>query len=213
MKVKWLGHASFLLTSQTGLKIITDPYSVGSGLNYRPIAETADIVTVSHDHFDHNNVSAVKGKPEVVKETKEIKGIKFKGIPSYHDTSKGRERGSNTILCFTLDGVKICHLGDLGHSLTPEQIAEVGEVDLLFVPVGGFFTIDAKTATKICEDLKPKVVIPMHFKTEKCGFPISPVDEFTKGKGNVKKLGTSEVEVRAETLPAKQEIWVLNPAL
>jgi L-ascorbate metabolism protein UlaG (beta-lactamase superfamily) len=213
MKVKWLGHASFLFTSQTGLKIITDPYSIGSGLSYGAIEETADIVTISHDHFDHNNVAAVKGKPEVVKGAGKVKGIEFKAIPCYHDQSKGKERGNNTILCFTLDRLRICHLGDLGHPLSPQQIAEIGEVDLLLIPVGGFFTINASVATQICQGLKPKVTIPMHFKTPKCGFPISGVEDFTQGKTNVKKLEISQVEIHAEALPPTPEIWVLNPAL
>ncbi len=115
MKIKWLGHASFLITSDSGIKIITDPYETGGGLSYGEIKESADIVTVSHDHFDHNNVAAVPGNPQVVKGTAEVKGIEFKGISTYHDEAKGGQRGKNTILCFEVDGIRVCHLGDLGH--------------------------------------------------------------------------------------------------
>jgi len=215
MKIKWLGHASFLLTTGTGLRVITDPYAPGSGLNYGKIQESADIVTVSHEHFDHNNVAAVAGSPQVVRGagTQEARGVSFKGIPCFHDPSGGRERGSNIIFCFTLDGIRICHLGDLGHELTPEQTKEIGEVDLLFLPTGGFFTIDAAAATRLWQQLKPKVTIPMHYKTPKCAFPISGVEEFLKGKEAVKRIEGSEVEVEASKLPAVPEVWVLSPAL
>ncbi len=214
MKVKWLGHACFLITSEAGLKIITDPYIEGSGIKYSPVNESADIVTVSHDHFDHNNVSAVKGNPEVVKGsgTKTVKGVQFKGVPTYHDESKGSQRGNNIVFCFTMDGVKICHLGDLGHSLSKQEITEIGNVDVLLVPVGGFFTIDSKVATQVCESLRPKVIIPMHFKTSKLDFPIAQVDDFLAGKPNVKKLNTNEVEFKASGLPTTSEIIVLQPA-
>jgi len=214
MKVKWLGHACFLITADNGLKIITDPYIEGSGLKYSPIDESADIVTVSHDHFDHNNVSAVKGKPDVVKGsgTKTVKGIQFKGVATYHDEAKGGQRGDNVVFCFTVDGVNICHLGDLGHRLSKEEIAQIGDIDVLLIPVGGFFTIDAKVASQVCEDLKPKVIIPMHFKTPRCDFPITEVDDFLTGKSNVKKLNSSEVELKATTLPTTAEILVLQPA-
>ena len=214
MKVKWLGHACFLITADNGLKIITDPYIEGSGLKYSPIDESADIATVSHDHFDHNNVSAVKGKPDVVKGsgTKTVKGIQFKGVATYHDEAKGGQRGDNVVFCFTVDGVNICHLGDLGHRLSKEEIAQIGDIDVLLIPVGGFFTIDAKVASQVCEDLKPKVIIPMHFKTPRCDFPITEVDDFLTGKSNVKKLNSSEVELKATTLPTTAEILVLQPA-
>ncbi|MFC1929402.1 MBL fold metallo-hydrolase [Chloroflexota bacterium] len=213
MKVKWLGQASFLITSASGTKIITDPYATNDKLQYGEINETADIVTISHDHFDHNNVAAVKGNPEVVRGTAEAKGIKFKGIPTYHDDVQGGKRGSNTIFCFDVDGIKICHLGDLGHPLTDKQAAEVGKVDVLLIPVGGFFTIDVEVANQIYDQLKPRVTIPMHFKNEKCSFPIDVVDEFLRGKGNVKQSDSSEVEFKAEGLPAESQIIVLRPAL
>lgn len=215
MKVKWLGHACFLITSESGLKIITDPYIQERGIKYSPIDESADIVTVSHDHFDHNNVAAVKGNPEVVtgSGTKTVKGIQFKGVATHHDETKGSQRGDNVVFCFSIDGIKVCHLGDLGHRLSKQEITEIGAVDILLVPVGGFFTIDAKTATQVCEDLKPKVIIPMHFKTAKCvDFPITQVDDFLAGKPNVKRLNSSETDFKASQLPETTEIVVLQPA-
>lgn len=202
MKIKWLGHASFLITSDTGTKIITDPYTPGMGISYGEIKESADIVLVSHGHGDHNNVAAVKGNPEVVKEagSKTVKGIATKGIATHHDASGGSQRGSNIIFCFTVDGMRLCHLGDLGHPLTDAQAAEIGAVDILLIPVGGFFTIDAAVATQVCEKLKPKVVIPMHYKTAKCGYPIAAVDDFLKGRKDVTKPDKSEVELKKDKL-------------
>jgi len=213
MKIKWLGHATFLITSDSGTRIITDPYETGSDLKYGRIKESADIVTVSHDHFDHNNVAAVQGNPQVVKGTTEAKGIKFKGIPTYHDDAGGSQRGSNTIFCFEVDGVNVCHIGDLGHALNDKQVTELGKIDILIIPVGGFYTIDAKVASQVCDQLKPGVIIPMHYKNDKCGLPIAGVDEFLRGKSNVTRLDSSEVEFKSGELPPSTQIMVLKPAL
>ena len=215
MRVKWLGHACFLITSSDNLRVITDPYAVGGGINYSPINETADIITVSHGHDDHSDVSAVKGKPEVVKSDgiKTVKGIQFKGIATYHDEAQGEKRGLNTIFCFTIDDMKLCHLGDLGHVLSREQVGEIAAVDILFIPVGGFFTIDASAATQICTQLGPKVVIPMHFKTPRCTYPIADVMNFLQGKKHVRRIDNSEVDFEVEKLPVTTEIVQLRPAM
>jgi L-ascorbate metabolism protein UlaG (beta-lactamase superfamily) len=210
-----LGHATFVITSDAGIKIITDPYETSPDLTYGEITESADIVTVSHDHFDHGNAAAVKGNPEVVRRAgrTKAKGIEVKGIASYHDNAKGRLRGNNIIFCFELDGIRVCHLGDLGHLLEGKQVEEVGTVDILLIPVGGYYTIDAKAATQVCSQLKPRVIIPMHYKTEK-GLPeIAGVDEFIKGKNNVTRQDSSEVEFERGKLPATSQIIVLKPAL
>jgi L-ascorbate metabolism protein UlaG (beta-lactamase superfamily) len=215
MKIKWLGHASFLITSESGVRIVTDPYQTGGELKYQAITEAADIVTVSHDHFDHNNVATVKGNPAVVRGagTKECKGIKFRGVSSAHDEEGGKLRGENVMFCFDVNGVIVCHLGDLGHQLSDKQAQGIGAVDVLLVPVGGFYTIDARVATELCLKLKPRVVIPMHFKNERCAFPIAGVDEFLLGKKDVSRLDLSEVEVKQEELPLSTRIIVLKPAL
>lgn len=214
MKIKWLGHASFLITSDAGIKIITDPYAPGVfGLNYGEIKESADIVTVSHEHSDHNNVATVRGKPEVVRGTAKVKGIEFSGIPSYHDNAGGSQRGKNTIFCFEVDGIRVCHLGDLGHPLSDKQVAEIGKVDILLVPVGGGPTIDVNVATEVCRKLAPKAIIPMHCKTDKCSFPPYGADDFIQGKEGVTRLNASEAEFKREKLPATTQIMVLEPAL
>ena len=214
MKIKWLGHVSFLITSDAGIRIITDPYMPNERLNYDEIKELADIVTVSHEHSDHNNVAAVGGDPEIVKGTAEVKEIKFNGIPTYHDEASGSQRGNNTIFCFEVDGIRICHLGDLGHRLGDKEVAELDSVDIVLIPVGGNYTIDAKVATEVCGKLAPKVIIPMHYRNERCSsFPVAGVDEFLQGKAGVSRLDSSEVEFKQGELPATTQIIVLKPAL
>jgi L-ascorbate metabolism protein UlaG (beta-lactamase superfamily) len=214
MKIKWLGHACFLITSAQGIKIITDPYTVNASVKYAPINETADIVTVSHDHHDHNAVSSVQGNPQVVKGAgvQTVKGIEFRGIATYHDNSAGEKRGLNTVTCFTVDKVRICHMGDLGHVPDSSHLKEMGEVDILFIPVGGFYTIDAQATTRICDTVKPRITVPMHYKTSHLDFPIVGVDDFLKGKQNVRMLDTCEIEYRDGVLPGKPEIIVFKPA-
>ncbi len=215
MKVKWLGHSSFIITSATGIKVITDPYATAGDLSYGEIKESADIVTVSHNHHDHNNTAAVRGNPKVIREATavEIMEVKLKGIPCHHDETGGNQRGDNIIFCFEVDGVGVCHLGDLGHRLSAQQIAELGKTDILLIPVGGLYTIDAKVATEVSNQLKPRVIIPMHYQNDKCGFPISGVDEFLQGKEEVSRLDTSEVEFKQGGLPASTRIVVLKSAL
>jgi L-ascorbate metabolism protein UlaG (beta-lactamase superfamily) len=213
MKIKYLAHAAFLITSEKGTRILTDPYETSVALKHGAINETADIVTVSHEHGDHNNVAAVKGNPKVVKASAEVKDIKIKAIPTAHDNSGGSQRGGNTIFCFEVDGVRVCHAGDLGHLLSAEQVKAIGKVDVLMIPVGGFFTIDAGTATRVCDQLKPKVIIPMHYKTDKLDFPIKGVEDFLKGKSNVTRSNNSEIELKAGKLPASAQIMVLKQSL
>ncbi len=215
MKIKWLGHASFLITSDSGVRVITDPYSRGGGINYGQIQEAADIVTVSHKHPDHDNVGAVKGQPAVVDTpgARNVKGIDFLGVSSFHDGARGAQRGTNIIFCFGIDGVRVCHLGDLGHELDAAKVREIGPVDVLLVPVGGCYTIDASQAAAVCEALKPRVVIPMHVKTAKCDYPITPAEDFFKGRKNASRVDASEIEIRKDRLPAETETIVLRHAL
>jgi len=215
LKIKYLGHSAFVITSDSGVRIITDPYTTSPDLTYGEIRTTADVVTVSHNHSDHCNVAAVGGNPQVMRraEVSTAKDIKFKGIISYHDDEGGRMRGGNIIFCFEVDRLRLCHLGDLGHLLDDKQLREIGKVDILLIPVGGYYTIDAKVATEVCEQLKPGVIIPMHYRTDK-GLPaIAGVDEFLRGKPKVKWLDTSQVEFKAGELPDAGQIIVLKPAL
>jgi L-ascorbate metabolism protein UlaG (beta-lactamase superfamily) len=207
-----------MLRTDAGVRIITDPYqsgAFGGALSYGKIIDEADIVLSSHDHDDHNYIKDIKGKFTYITKagTYNVGGLKIKAISSHHDSSKGKDRGNNLIFLVDADGLIIMHAGDLGHTLEKEAVEEIGKVDILLIPVGGFYTIDALEATKIMTDLKPAVTIPMHFKTDKCTFPISDVEEFIGGKKNVKRAKTSEIEIKKESLPKEHEIIVLEYAL
>jgi L-ascorbate metabolism protein UlaG (beta-lactamase superfamily) len=202
MKIKWYGHSAFGITTGGGVHICTDPYVTGcydGAIGYGPIGDACDVVVQSHDHPDHAGASEVPGEPVLVRGSGEhnVKGVTFVGTPTFHDESGGSERGENTVFTFESEGVKVAFLGDLGHVLSDEQVKAIGPVDVLLTPVGGHFTVDAAAATKVAEQLQAKVVIPMHYKTDACGFPIAGVDEFLAGKANVERPGAAEVEITA----------------
>jgi len=216
MKIKWNGHASFTITSSAGTVIITDPYEpggFGGAIGYESIKDEADAVLVSHEHADHNYVQGLKGSPKVLKGSGKIKEIEVKAVDTFHDESQGSERGTNLVFVSEVDGIKVCFPGDLGHQLNEEQLAAIGPVDLLLVPVGGTFTLDSLGAAKLIEALQPHLVIPMHFKTQRCTLPIAPPDEFLNHMVSVKQLKQSEVELTKNDVPqGGPEIWVLNHA-
>jgi L-ascorbate metabolism protein UlaG (beta-lactamase superfamily) len=218
MRIRWLGHSAFLLTAADGTAIITDPYVPGSfsgAIKYHPIRETADAVTVSHHHQDHDGVSHLSGRPKVYegKGTFKAGAVSISGFETFHDSNKGAQRGRNIVFVFETDGLRVCHCGDLGHVLTPEQVGAIGKADVLLVPVGGTFTVDAAAAREVAAQLAARVTIPMHYKTDKLGFDIAGIDNFTRGGANVKRVGAAEVEVSSDKLPPSPEIWVLEHAL
>jgi len=136
----------------------------------------------------------------------------IQGIPSFHDPTRGSQRGANIIFIFSVDGLRLCHMGDLGHSLTPQQAQELGQVDVLFLPVGGTYTLDAAAAHQLCEQVRPRVVIPMHYKTAKVGMPIVGVEDFLALRPSVRRMDSSEVELQPGQLPPPTETIVLEPA-
>ncbi len=210
MKIKWLGHSCFLVTSSGGVKIITDPFDDQVG--YEVPSEEADIVTTSHDHFDHNNTRAVKGKFVHIKEpgTYSEKGINIKGVATFHDEVGGRKRGRNVIFKFNVDGIEVCHCGDLGHVPTPGQVEEIGKVDVLLIPVGGTYTVDAQKAFETAKLIKPAVIIPMHFKTDDTDFPIDGVDKFTAVAGSGERAGKQEAEITKENIGNMPHVLILE---
>lgn len=216
MKIKWNGHASFTITASDGTVLVTDPYNpsgYGGVLKYDQVKDNADGVLVSHDHDDHNYSQGLPGSPQVLTGSGQVKEIKVNGIDTYHDESQGSERGPNVVFTFAVDGINICFVGDLGHQLSQEQINAIGAVDLLLLPVGGTFTVDAVGAVGVAKALDPRLVIPMHFKTDKCDLPIGEVDDFLAKMTNVKKLSESEIELSQDNLPSSgSEVWVLNYA-
>ncbi len=208
MKIYWLGHACFLI--ETSKKILTDPFD--KQLGYPEPKTAADLVTISHQHFDHNAVGGVPGKPQVVKEAGEhsFDGVKITGIRSFHDKAGGAQRGENLIFVIEAEGVRVCHLGDLGHTLDRNLVKQIGKVDVLLVPVGGFYTIGAAEAKEVADRLNPPYVVPMHYKTPYLNLPIAPLEEFLKYYPSYKKQ--TELEVLAGKMPEKTQVIVLELA-
>ena len=188
MQIVWKGHACFFIVAspekRSQARIVIDPYEETIGLKL-PSTE-ADLVLVSHDHYDHNNARAIKGEPFIASSVGEyeVKGVFVTGIPSFHDNAKGEERGRNTIFVIDAEDMRLCHLGDLGQQeLTAEQVDQIGEVDVLFIPVGGTYTIDAKAAAHIVSQIEPKIVIPMHYALPKLKAKLAGADQFLKTMG------------------------------
>lgn len=205
MKISWLGHSCFKIEDDSGRVVVTDPFAESVG--YPAPKVRADAVTVSHEHYDHNNVKALKGDPAVVRGAgkKAAAGIEFEGIASYHDDRGGKLRGKNTIFCFEMDRIRVCHLGDLGHQLGEKEAAAIGEVDVLMIPVGGNFTLDAEGAKKVVGQIKPKIVLPMHFETPALppSFGVDSADRFLSGE-KVERPGRTLV-VSKDTPPKAGE--------
>jgi L-ascorbate metabolism protein UlaG (beta-lactamase superfamily) len=209
--IRWFGHSSFEIKAEDGTTIVTDPFDK-KDVGYENPNVEADIATVSHEHPDHNKVKNLKGNPDVIKGSgrKRSHEIEFYGMRTYHDDAMGAKRGENTVFTFEVDGLRICHLGDLGHLLDESQAEEIGKIDILFIPVGGFFTIDAKQADKVIERLKPRIIIPMHYKTPPLKYPIEPVENFIRDKSNVEKVGSTRFSLKKEDLPEEGKIVLLE---
>lgn len=215
MKIKYIGHSCFLITSSNEVSLIIDPYkpgAYGGAICYGPILDRADIAVLSHEHEDHANVKDLIDQPLSVRADSRVRGIEFDMVDTFHDDCEGQDRGPNRVICFTMDDLRVCHLGDLGHVLTPEQIAQIGAVDILLVPVGGRFTIGPAEADQIVEQLQPRIITPMHFKTDKCLFPIEPVDAFLDGKSEVRRSSSSEVVIQKPDLPATRTYLYIPPS-
>lgn len=215
MEITSLGHASFRLRTKT-VTLVTDPFdSSVVGFAY-PKHVSADIVTVSHDHPDHNAVSLIEGSPYVVTGPGEyeIKGVGIIGVRTNHDEVDGKERGMTTMYHIAMDGVQILHLGDLGRKLTKQEIETLDGVDILMIPVGGDVTIDAKTAAEIVAELEPSIVIPMHYKTDKHDAKkfgaLKPVEDFLKEMGKTDITPVAKLTMTPDKLPAERTVVVFE---
>lgn len=211
MKIIYNGHACFSIETSTGV-IVTDPF--GEEIPY-PIGRLkGDIITVSHEHFDHNAVKRVEGNPTILKNPGEydFSRIKINGISAFHDKNKGKDRGKITIFVVEADGIRLCHLGDLGDVLNEEQIKGIGNIDILFVPTGGFFTIEPEEAQRVVKQIGPRIAIPMHYRTNYVkDWNIKPVDAFLKDiPFPVKQLETNSIEITKESLPKTTEVYILK---
>ncbi len=213
MLIKWHGHSCFEFVDENELTLVTDPHD-GKSIGIKPPVAIANIVTMSHDHFDHNAERVIQGNDKKLvtgSGSKTVKGISIKGVDSFHDEEKGEKRGENVMYNFGIDNLKICHLGDLGELLDEKQVSQIGEVDILFIPVGGTFTLDAEGAWKVINEIKPRVVVPMHFRVGGLSLSIAPVDGFLElvNPELVVKVG-NEIELTKDDLPEKQEVWVFS---
>jgi L-ascorbate metabolism protein UlaG (beta-lactamase superfamily) len=209
MEITWLGHSCFLIRGKEKT-IITDPCH--PDLGYRLGEPEADIVTLSHFHPGHNYIEGVADDPKQIKSPGEyeIGGTFITGVASFHDDKKGELRGKNTIYVIEMDGITLCHLGDLGHPLDPHMVEELGDVDILFLPVGEVSTIPVDTAVEIVRQLEPPIAIPMHYKTEAFTRDLSLVDKFLD-KMRIRELeARPKLSITSSSLPATTQTIVLN---
>lgn len=192
MNIQWIGHSSFRISGSK--TIITDPYE-GIGLDYPEIS--ADIVTVSHGHHDHNAVESVKGDPAIVADAgiRKVADVSITGYNTYHDDVQGAKRGRNVVYVIKMDGVKIAHLGDLGCMPDDSVLGALEGVDVLLIPVGGNYTIDGKTAAALVAEVKPRTVIPMHYKTPNLQVNVAGNEEFLMQLHGVETVPGSKLEI------------------
>jgi L-ascorbate metabolism protein UlaG (beta-lactamase superfamily) len=193
---------------------VIDPFK---GIGIPEPKAVADVVLCTHSHQDHSNARAVLAKQGETLEgfvgSKKVKEISVKGVASFHDDAAGSKRGKNSIYTFNLDGVQFCHLGDLGHELPLQTVEEIGKIDVLFVPVGGYFTIGPETAARVCEQLKPKMIIPMHYKMPELQSmfdQLKTIDDFLHGKNNIQKIKGPTVSIEKDKLPKETTVLVLS---
>ncbi|HRY60179.1 MAG TPA: MBL fold metallo-hydrolase [Patescibacteria group bacterium] len=216
MDIRWLGHSCFEIKNKS-ISIITDPYSPEIGLKLPKLK--ANIITVSHDHYDHNNIEAIDSayadkKPFVIDGDGgyEIEGVLVEGIRTFHDDKGGTERGPNTVYDIKIDGMTVCHLGDLGGDLTEEQVEELDGVDILFVPVGGKYTLDAEGAAKVVNKIEPRIVIPMHYQIDGLKMDIGNADKFIKEIGLTAE-NLDSLKIEKKDLPVEgMRLIILNKA-
>ncbi len=217
MQIIWKGQSCVQLIAsrikQDPVKIVIDPYQDSVGFKL-PSLE-ADIALVTHDHEDHNNLAGLKGDPFVISNPGEYeaKGIFIKGISSYHDEAEGEKRGHNTIYTIEAEDMKVCHLGDLGQpELTPKQVEAIGSIDILFIPVGGVYTIGAKEAAKVISQIEPKVVIPMHYAIPKLKYKLEGVEDFLKAMGAKAQEPQQKIILKSKDLSEEEiKIMLLTP--
>lgn len=208
-EITWLGHACFRLKSKDAV-IITDPYDKSLGLG--SLGQKADIVTVSHQHPHHNSLSGIKGDPFVIEGPGEyeVRGVFITGVWSYADDKEGKERGRNNIYLFQLDDLLVCHLGALGHTLSGKQVEELGDVDVLLVPVGGHTTLGASKAGEVISLIEPKVVVPMHYSTGRENAELDSLDKFMKEMGAKEWSPRDKLAVKASDLDETTQVVVLE---
>ena len=209
MDISWLGHSCFRLRGSNAV-VITDPYS--PDLGYSLGEPDAGIVTVSHNHPGHSYTQGIGGEPRLVTGPGEyeIGGVLIIGVATFHDGDGGRTRGKNTVYLMEIDEISVCHLGDLGHVLTSEQVEELDNVDVLLLPVGGVSTINAPMAAEVVRQLEPKVVIPMHYRTSALSRELEPVEKFLKEIGVKQVTPQPKLSLTRSSLPDSMQVFLLD---
>ena len=201
MKLSWVGHSCFRMTAQDGTVVVTDPYDDSVGIDMLPLR--ADLVTMSHEHHDHNCEDMLEGSPVIARGLEEARvgSVSTCAAASVHDEVQGRKRGSNALRIFEIDGLKIVHAGDQGCLPGDDVLSAIRDADVLLLPVGGFYTIDAAKAAELVRLAHPRCVIPMHFKTAHCGYPIAGVEPFLREMGAAGVQPAYELELAPGHVP------------
>jgi len=217
MNINWHGQSCFQIFSAQGkdnhVSIVIDPFDESTGLKLPKLQ--ADIVLVTHEHSDHNNVKAVSGEPFIIKGPGEydIKKVFIQGISGYHDNVQGTQRGSITIYTIETEEMRLCHLSDLGQKeLTSSQLDKIGDIDILMIPIGGIYTIDAAEAVKVMAQIEPRVIIPMHYKIPKLKIKLDDIDKFLKNLGIKKPESLPKLSIKKKDISAEEaKIIILQP--
>ena len=201
MKIEWIGHACFRLTAQDGTVAITDPYDESVGIDMIPLE--ADLITMSHEHHDHNETSMIVGNPVIARgaQAASAGSVTAEAALSWHDDAEGTLRGANAIRIFTVDGLKIVHMGDQGCMPDEDALEKIAGADVMMIPVGGTYTVDAEGAKAIIKRAKPACVIPMHVKTKRCPYPIAAMDEVLKRWGAADAMPCAGIEITKDNVP------------
>jgi L-ascorbate metabolism protein UlaG (beta-lactamase superfamily) len=209
MEITWLGHSCFKIKGKQ-VTIITDPFS--ADLGYSMGKSTADIVTISHQHSGHSNSAEIGGNPKIISGPGEyeISGVLVIGLDTFHDAEKGQKSGKNTTYVIDLEEITICHLGDLGHTLSSDLLEELGKIDILMVPVGGFSTINATAAAEVVRQIEPRIVLPMHYKTLLSTRELEPVDRFLKEMGVDQIAPQPKLTVTRTNMPETTRVFLLE---
>jgi len=213
VRVRWLGQAFFLLTDAGGRRLAIDPFDPAA-FDYPPAQVSADAVLVTHEHHDHNHVGAVAGEPRIVRGPggvgeHDLGFASVRGVAAWHDEERGARRGPNTIYRVELGGLAFVHVGDLGHLLSAGQVTKLAPVDVLFVPLGGHFTLEPERVPALIESLGPRLTVGMHFGN-RCTrrLPLAPVETFARGRKDVRAIPGPEFELEPAALPAGPEVWI-----
>ena len=209
MKLEWMGHACFQMTALDGTVVITDPYDASVGIDMIPLG--ADLITMSHEHHDHNETGMIVGEPVIARgpELAAVGSVTSRAIDSYHDDAQGEKRGRNYIRLFDIDGLKVVHMGDQGCMPREDVIEAIADADVMMIPVGGTYTVDAQGAKEIIEAAKPKCVVPMHVKTKRCPYPIAPVTDFLSLMGMEDASAYDMIEITEDHVP--QGVLLMKP--